>query len=113
MTADVKQSMAGTMQRSLADGQMCFAHDFITSSSPTVEKEIKAVFREQLSKYREELILPLDLSTGITRKVITGKSSGGQKDDLCIVVQIALYFSGKKRIEPAFRDIAQSRGWRY
>jgi hypothetical protein len=101
--------MAGDMSRSLADGQLCFAQQFITQRK---QPEILREFCEQLTHYREDLIQPVDEATGKWKKIVTGKSTG-RKDDLCICAQIALYYSGKKRMESAFRDLAEQRGWRY
>lgn len=112
MSDEVKRCMAGEMERALGDGQLCFAKEFVTAA-PRKPADIQKEFREQLSNYREELIKPKDEATGITKKVVTGKTSGGRKDDLCIAAQIALYFSGKKRREESFRNLARDRGWRF
>jgi hypothetical protein len=111
MSQGVKECMAGVMQRSLADGQLCFAKEFITQRGPNLP-DIKKEYREQLINYRQELIEPHDVATGTSKAIITGKTSGGRKDDLCIVSQIALYFSGKKKMESSFRELANERGWR-
>lgn len=109
MRDEVKECMAGEMQRSLADGQLCFADAFITQRDT---KAIQHEFMEQLQHYRQEIIVPTDESTGKYKKVTTGKSAG-RKDDMCICAQIALYFSGKKRIDNNFRSMAVEYGWRY
>ena len=101
--------MAGVMQRSLADGRVCFASEFISGKKT---EDIQKTFLEQLKNYREELIQPLDTTTGISKIKYTGKSTG-KKDDMAICAQIALYFSDKKRLEPGFRQLAQKFGWRY
>lgn len=112
MRDEVKEMMCMTLQRSLADGQLVFAKEFITLKTAG-QKDIQAAFKDQLAKFREELLLPNDTTTGITKKKFTGKSASGNKDDVLICVQIALYFSGKKRLETAFRELANEAGWRY
>lgn len=110
MRDELKDCMAGDMQRSLGDGQWCWAKDFISWGKKA--KDIQKELCEQLANYRKEIVPPTDEATGKWKAVITGKSAG-RKDDLAIVAQIALYFSGKKRLEPGFRDLAERYGWRY
>jgi hypothetical protein len=112
MTDNVKECMAGVMQMSMSGGHLVFAKEFITATAPNA-KTIQTTFREQCVNYRLELVKPLDEATGTSKKKYTGKTGSGRKDDLCICAQIALYFSGKKRLEPGFRALANQHGWRY
>ena len=108
MSDTVKECMAREFQRILADGLLHFAKEFVSTQKPT---EVQRTFREQLAHYREELVKPHDEAIGITKKKITGKSAS-LRDDLCISAQIALYFSGKKRMEAKFRADCDAYGWR-
>lgn len=117
MTEKTKQCMMHDMQRSLADGYLCFAQDFITTRS--VERQgqmdIRKELMTQFMHYREEVVRAKNKDEAIadTKIIITGKSSGGRKDDLCITCQIALYFSGQYRLEPSFITLASQFNWRY
>jgi hypothetical protein len=106
----VKEAMSGMLQRSVADGQLCFAQYFVTTRKEAVE--VQNEIREQMANYREELLRPKDVAVGVTKKWLTGKTGGGKKDDLLIVVMLALYFANMKRMEPNFREKAQRFGWR-
>jgi hypothetical protein len=106
----VKEAMSGMLQRSVADGLLCFAVHFVTTRKNFTE--IQTEIREQMANYREELLRPKDLAVGITKKWLTGKTGSGRKDDLLIVVMLALYFANMKRMESTFRAKAQRFGWR-
>jgi hypothetical protein len=106
----VKEAMSGMLQRSVADGVLCFALHFVTTRKTAVEAQNE--MREQMANYREELLRPKDVAVGITKRVLTGKTGSGKKDDLLIVVMLALYFANMKRIEPTFREKAHRFGWR-
>lgn len=110
---DVKESMAADLQRSLADGQLCFADEFITTRTEktmTGQPVIQQELIQQLTDYREELMKPHDAATGKFKKVLTGKSSN-KVDDLCICLQICLRFGWLKRKDANFIEIARRQGW--
>jgi len=109
MSDELKRCLAGDMATSLSCGQLCFAQEFISARKPeAIQKELM----EQFKVYREEIIAPAEVSVGEYRKKVTGKAPG-RKDDLCVASQIALYFAAKKRLEPAFRSMAEANSWRY
>jgi hypothetical protein len=113
MEPKLKPALAAQLQRSLADGQLVFAKDFITTQtekSMNGKPKVQMDFMSQLSEYREELKEPNDAATGDYKKFITGKSCG-RRDDMCICVQLALYFGMKRRMDDDFREIGESRGW--
>jgi hypothetical protein len=112
MTDDVKKNMMLDLQRSMSDGQLCFAKEFIHTGDTVKEKaKIKDKFRQQLQNFRQEVINPKDVAIGITKTYMTGKSSG-RKDDILICLAIALYFSGKKRREQSFIQLCNRHGYR-
>jgi hypothetical protein len=117
MTDDNKECMSGDLAKSLQDDRLHFAKEFVTNrvvpKGKDSSREIKMEFCKQLEHYREELIVPKDAATGVSKKKFTGKTSGGKKDDMVICCMIALYCSGKKRREVAFMKLAHARGWRY
>jgi hypothetical protein len=112
MTDVLKRSLAGEMQRSLADGQLCFAEDFVSTrrdKNLVGRLGVQHEFLEQLSEFREELIEPNDLAVGTYKKICTGKG-GGRKDDILICSMLALYFGLKQRLRPEFRALGEQLG---
>ncbi len=64
---------------------------------------------DQIKRYRRVVSTPDDAAFGKFKETYTGKSSG-EKDDLCMALQICLHYSRCKRRDPAFRDICQRHG---
>ncbi len=64
---------------------------------------------EQIKRYRRVVSTPDDAAFGKFKETYTGKSSG-EKDDLCMALQICLHYSWCKRIDPVFRDLCHRRG---
>ena len=72
------------MKRSMADAQLCFAKEFITSVKDEHDKispkKVQETFREQCANYRIEIQQKgNDIATSIAKKKFTGKTSGGRK----------------------------------
>jgi hypoxanthine-guanine phosphoribosyltransferase len=77
MTDDVKKNMMFDLQRSISEGMLCFAKDFIHTGDTVKSKAaIKDKFKAQLQNFRQEVVNPKDVAIGITKTYMTGKSSG-------------------------------------
>jgi hypothetical protein len=95
----------------LVDHTLCWAHQMI----PVYKEDgrfgdIRFQLVEQMKKYRRVVGSPDDPVFGKFKESFTGKSGGGDRDDLCMALQICLYFSREKRNQQDFRDFCMSRG---
>jgi len=95
----------------LVDGSICFANEMIPEYKPD-DRLGPAIMQlcEQLKKYRRVVGPPEDPVFGKFKESFTGKSGSGDKDDLCMDLQICLYHSREKRNQQEFRDFCQRRG---
>jgi len=117
MTDELKQAMVADFQRALQLDLISFAKesDFICHRPSVHKNKIKGAiheFLQQCRRFREVLLAPTDQTTGITKKKTTGKAGGVSRDDLAICTMMCLHLGGKKRMEPAFRDMCHARGMR-
>ncbi len=71
--------------------------------------DTKTQLVEQLKRYRRVISTPDDVAFGKFKESYTGKSAG-EKDDLCMSLQICLHYSRVKRNDSSFRDFCQCRG---
>lgn len=99
-----KQMYTSEMKRALADGALSYADNFL-SQTENVQAEVQA----QLEVFRRDV----KLTEGCTKPKITytGKSNG-RKDDLCLVLQMLLYWSRVQRESAEYLTAAASNGWR-
>jgi hypothetical protein len=98
-----KEMYSRDLQRALGDGQLCYADRFI-SDDPNVKQEL----RSQMEVYRREVEVG---PNGKLKSNFTGKSNG-RKDDLCMVVQMLLYWSRLERESAEYVHAATANGWR-
>jgi hypothetical protein len=99
-----KEMYADELKRALADGQLCYAEHFVSQDGAAVKSELK----DQMEVFRRELKVS---PTGKKTYVYTGKSNG-RKDDLCIVLQMLLYWSKYTRESSEYANAATQNGWR-
>lgn len=104
-----KEFYAKTLQHVLSDGMLSYAHDDQFVSQDPVN--VKNLLVQQLRTYRKETKLVGDPAFGKLRVSYSGKSSG-KKDDMSMVLQIALGQANKKRISADYRATAEAHGWR-
>lgn len=98
-----KEQMHSQMKEALTSNSLFYARSFISSD----EKKQKEQFEKEVGNFRLEKEASL-VPWRIVKIFYTGKSSG--KDDLCITVQMALYWSKLRRDDPAFIDYCRARG---
>jgi hypothetical protein len=98
-----KEMYALEMKRALGDGRLCYADKFISR-----DKGMKTEILSQLEHYRKELKVS---PSGKKTYEYTGKG-GGRKDDVCIVLQMILYWSMLERQTPEYMHAAEENGWR-
>lgn len=98
-----KELYANELKRALADGAISFADQFLTEN-PAVRSEL----RDQLEVFRREVKMS---PQGKRTVEFTGKSPG-RKDDLCIVLQMLLYWSRVMRESGEYMQMAEANGWR-
>lgn len=78
--------------------QACILEDTLVFSLQCVSQafaENKNKLIEQLRNYRREIKEPNDLSFGTFRESYTGKAKG-QKDDMCLCIQLLMYWRAEK-----------------
>jgi hypothetical protein len=96
--------MYETMKNALTSNSLFYAKDFISKDT----QKQKDAFEREVHNFQLEHDEP-SMPWGITKIHPTGKSRG--KDDLCIVIQLALYWSELRRAEPSFVEYLRSKGW--
>ena len=73
--------------------------------------EVKHLFA-QLRNFRLERQDPANPAFGKYKYSFTGKTGGGQKDDLILALMIAMYWGQRKRENVTFQVLAHSKGIR-
>jgi hypothetical protein len=98
-----KQLYAMELKRALSDALLVYADNLITND-PGVKTEIK----NQLEVFRRDVkITP----QGKRTIEYTGKSSN-RKDDMCLVLQMMLYWSNEMRESHEYIKASETNGWR-
>lgn len=104
-----KERYVQEVQRSLMDCRLVYAKDMLCPYIKSAEKA-QGQLNHQLSLFHREVKEPKDTAFGRPRITYTGKAPGC-KDDLALVLQMALYWSRNKRGSQQYIDMAQSHGW--
>lgn len=103
-SGEVEKAMyVQAMQYALSDGSLEYAADFITN-----DETIKGEAKNQLESYRRDVKL---LPNGKQSVSYSGKGSN-KKDDVCIVMQMLLYWGRYTRDTHEYIQAAQTNGWR-
>ena len=76
------------------------------------KKRDKENFLKQLRQFRMERLDPNDMAFGKFKYAYTGKTAGGEKDDILLATMIATYWGRRKREEHQFRLWAKEMGFR-
>lgn len=102
-SSDAKEQMHEAMKRALVSNSLFYAKQFISID----EKKQKAQFEQEVANFRLERDAPA-VPWGITKTFYSGKAMG--KDDLCVTVQIAMYWSELRRANPEFIEYCRQHG---
>ena len=103
------------LQAVLSDGNLCWGEPMIpphhvdNNNKNNRFGDCKLQLVEQLKRYRRVVSTPDDVAFGKYKETYTGKSSG-EKDDLCMALQICLHYSQLRRNDKSFTDLCVLRG---
>jgi hypothetical protein len=105
-----KRAYATTLQLLLTNNAIHFADDMVAPYDPkskgkTVEQMRKTAI-DQLQKYKYHLEVPKDAAKGTFRLKLSGKSYG-QPDDVCMDIQIDVYWTQKIQDNPQFTEFCE------
>lgn len=103
-----KEAYAWRLRDIVEEDALYFAADLIGENA---EKD-KATLLSQMRKFRMERMEPKDVTFGKFKYAYSGKTSGGEKDDLVLSLMIAIHWGDRKRDEVQFRAWAKERGYR-
>ena len=103
-----KETYAWTLRDIIEDDSLYFAADMIGGN---LQRD-KETFISQLRQYSMERLDPSDVAFGKFKYAYTGKTAGGEKDDILLAMMIATYWGRRKREEHQFRSWAREMGFR-
>lgn len=103
-----KEAYAWTLRDVVESDSLYFAADMIGSN---IERD-KQTLISQLRQFRMERLDPLDTAFGKYKYAYTGKTGGGEKDDLALSLMIATYWGRRKREDQQFCLWAKQMGFR-
>jgi hypothetical protein len=104
----VKEGAARLLTKSLERKSLVLGTEFVTQQKngrPAVLHKIC----EQLGNFRDTPKPVRDPIFGKPGHVLSGKA-GGQKDDVCVCIQLNLWWRQLVRARPQFRDLCRSQG---
>jgi len=103
----LKENMCATLNAMLEEESICLFDPFITtfraSKTTSLDQrrlELQRIMRTQLTDYQVVEKQSKDPTTGFKRISHSGKA-GGKKDDMCMALQIVLYWSAAYRSDPS------------
>ena len=107
-----KEAMAWKLRERLGNDTLCYALDMLnqTEQPASIERH-KTMLTAQLRQYRMERVEPSDVTFGKYKYAYTGKTAGGEKDDMYMALVLGDYWGDIKRSEPAHRAWAQGHGF--
>lgn len=98
----LKRNMAGHLRRMMDNGNVMFAQRLICVGRPADSPHgpgseenvrfVRDILKTQMQRFREIKIAPKD-PYGVVKVFLTGKTAHGAKDDLVMVLMMALWFS--------------------
>lgn len=103
-----KEAYAWRLRDIVEDDLLFFAADLIGEN---VLRD-KTNLISQMRKFRMERLEPNDVTFGKFKYAYSGKTSGGEKDDLVLSLMIAIHWGDRKRDDVQFRAWAKERGYR-
>jgi hypothetical protein len=103
-----KESYAWLGRDIIEQDELYYASEMIGGN---IERD-KESFVKQLRQFRMERQDPADLAFGKFKYAYTGKTGGGNKDDLVLAWQIATYWGRRKREDPTFLAWCKQQGYR-
>jgi len=105
-----KETYAWTLRDIIESDSLYFADD--SNMIGNNKKRDKENFLKQLRQFRMERLDPNDMAFGKIKYAYTGKTAGGEKDDILLATMIATYWGRRKREEHQFRLWAKEMGFR-
>jgi hypothetical protein len=103
-----KEAYAWTLRDIIESDRLYFAADMVGDN---IERDKQALI-SQLRQFRMERMDPLDTAFGKFKYAYTGKTGGGNKDDLALALMIAIYWGQRRREDPQFILWAKEKGFR-
>lgn len=103
-----KETYAWQLRDIIESDKLFFASGLISANA---DKD-KETLISQLRQFRMERLDPRDVAFGKFKYAYTGKTAGGNKDDIALALMIATYWGRRKREELEFQRWAQMHGYR-
>jgi hypothetical protein len=103
-----KEAYAWTLRDIVESDRLYFASDMVGDNIERDKQELIS----QLRQFRMERMDPLDSAFGKFKYAYTGKTGGGNKDDLALALMIAIYWGQRRREDPQFILWAKEQGFR-
>lgn len=103
-----KETYAWLLRDIVENDKLHFAADMISANAD----KNKETLISQLRQFRMERMDPKDVTFGKFKYAYTGKTAGGNKDDLVLALMIATYWGSRKREDVEFQQWAKANGYR-
>lgn len=105
-----KMLYAAELERVLAAGALRRANPLLGQPKSAVAAAKWEKLVTQIGMFRRTVRNPHDEVFQNFKIAFSGKG-GGNADDLCMALQMALYWGGEVRRDPSFQNAAQENGW--
>lgn len=103
---------ASCMEQAMVDGTLRRAKTLLSTEAGSASTKVEQRWHklvQQLSMFRRTVRTPKDEVYQLGKLAFSGKG-GGNKDDLVLALQMAMYWGSEVRRDPRFREDARLAG---